>query len=111
MQLDDSKIDQLLSSISFSNSLETLNELKGRLAPKNQKLHFFVSNDIMKGPESRKFFFFILKISVTVKIHTLCTSGSDRKFQMGPWGAVYVTSQGDSTLNILRESYCFCPLD
>ena len=31
-----------------------------------------------------------MKISVTVKIHFLCTSGSERKFQMGPWGAVYV---------------------
>ena len=58
----------------------------------------------MKGPESRKL---IMKISVTVKIHPLCTSGSERKFQMGPWGAVYVTSQGDSSFKILRESYAF----
>ena len=71
---------------------------------------FFVSNDTMKGPESREKIFLIMKISVTVKIHPLCTSGSERKFQMGPCGAVYVMSQGDSTLNILRESYCFCPL-
>ena len=27
-----------------------------------------------------------MKISVTVKIHPLCTSGSERKFQMGPMG-------------------------
>ena len=27
-----------------------------------------------------------MKISVTVKIHPLCTSGSERKFQMGPVG-------------------------
>ena len=40
----------------------------------------------MKGPESRKKNFLILKISVTVKIHPLCTSGSERKFQMGPVG-------------------------
>ena len=40
----------------------------------------------MKGPESRKNFFLIMKISVTVKIHPFCTSGSERKFQMGPVG-------------------------
>ena len=56
--------------------------LKGGLHQK--KTFFFVSNDTMKGPESRKFF---LKISVTVKIHPLCTSGSERKFQMGPVGS------------------------
>ena len=75
---------------------------------KKSGTNFFVSNDTMKGPGSRKIFFLIIKISVTVKIHPLCISGSERKFQMGQWGAVYVTSQA---LNILRESYCFCPLD
>ena len=60
----------------------------------------------MKGPESRKFLKKIIKISVTVKIHPLCTSDQRENFKWGPWGAVYVTSQGDSTLNILRESYC-----
>ena len=40
----------------------------------------------MKGPESRKKFFKNMKISVTVKIHPLCTSRSERKFQMGPVG-------------------------
>ena len=40
----------------------------------------------MKGPESRKNFLKNMKISVTVKIHPLCTSGSERKFQMGPVG-------------------------
>ena len=51
----------------------------------------------MKGPESRKKKILIMKISITVKIHPLCTSGSERKFQMSPWGAVYVTSQEDSS--------------
>ena len=27
-----------------------------------------------------------MKIAVSVKIHPLCTSGSERKFQMGPMG-------------------------
>ena len=62
--------------------------LKGGL---HQKKNFFfvsndTSNDTMKGPESRKFFLKTMKISVTVKIHPLCTSGSERKFQMGPVG-------------------------
>ena len=60
-------------------------DLKGGLHPK-KKTFFFVSNDTMKGPESRKKFLKIIKISVTVKIHPLCTSGSERKFQMGPVG-------------------------
>ena len=58
---------------------------EGWLAPKKTTF-FFVSNDTMKGPESSKIFKKIMKISVTVKIHPLCTSGSERKFQMGPVG-------------------------
>ena len=35
-----------------------------------------------------------------MKIHPLCTSDQRENFKWGPWGAVYLTSQGDSTLNI-----------
>ena len=53
-----------------------------------------------------------MKISVTVKIHPLCTSGQRENFKWAsPWGAVYMTSQGDSSVKILRGSYSFCPLD
>ena len=68
----------------------TLN-LKGGLHQKIRNF-FFVSNDTMNGPESRKIIFLNIKISVTVKIHPLCTSGSQRKFKLGPWGAVYMTT-------------------
>ena len=36
----------------------------------------------MKGPESRNFFLKTTNISVTVKIHPLCTSGSERNFHV-----------------------------
>ena len=58
--------------------------LKGGLHQKNQKLIILFQNDTMK--EYRIFFFLTMKISVTVKIHPLCTSGSEKKFQMGPLG-------------------------
>ena len=59
--------------------------LKGGLHQKIRNF-FLVSNDTMKGTESRKKNFKTMKISVTVKIHPLCTSGSERKFQNGPVG-------------------------
>ena len=64
---------------------EYFENFKGRLAPKKNNF-YFVSNDTMKGPQSRKKILKTMKISVTAKIHPLCTSGSERKFQMGPVG-------------------------
>ena len=58
----------------------------------------------MKGPESRKKFLKTITISVTVKIHPYAHLDQRENFKWGPWGAVYVTSQGDSTLNILRKA-------
>ena len=45
---------------------------KGRLAPKNQKIIFFVSNDTMKGPESRKKYFFNYENLCHCENHPLC---------------------------------------
>ena len=42
---------------------------------------FFVSNDTMKGPESRGEIFLTMKISVAVKIHSLCTSDQRENFK------------------------------
>ena len=65
-----------------------LKRIKGRLAPK-KKTFFFVSNDTGN----------FLKKSLSLWKYTLYAHPDHREnFKWGPWGAVYVTSQGDSTL-------------
>ena len=49
---------------------------------KKSETNFIVSNDTMKGPESsKKNFFLIMKISVTVKIHPLCNPDQRENFK------------------------------